>query len=100
MTIESITSRAQTPLTLKTPIKTDTSIGITSIPSVEKNDSVAITTVAQDIKQAVASSSSSSGSNIDMNKVTALKNALANGSYQINAESIAKKMIQYESLMP
>ena len=35
-----------------------------------------------------------------MNKVTALKNALANGSYQINAESIAKKMIQYESLMP
>ncbi len=98
MTIESITSRAQTPLTLKTPIKTDTSIGITSIPSVEKNDSVAITTVAQDIKQAVASSSS--GSNIDMNKVTALKNALANGSYQINAESIAKKMIQYESLMP
>ena len=98
MTIESITSRAQTPLTLKTPIKTDTSIGITSIPSVEKNDSVAITTIAQDIKQAVASSSS--GSNIDMNKVTALKNALANGSYQINAESIAKKMIQYESLMP
>ncbi len=98
MTIESITSRAQTPLTLKTPIKTDTSIGITSIPSVEKNDSVAITTVAQDIKQAVASSSS--GSNIDINKVTAVKNALANGSYQINAESIAKKMIQYESLMP
>ncbi len=98
MTIESITSRAQTPLTLKTPKKTDTSIGITSIPSVEKNDSVAITTVAQDIKQAVTSSSS--GSNIDMNKVTALKNALANGSYQINAESIAKKMIQYESLMP
>ncbi len=98
MTIESITSRAQTPLTLKTPKKTDTSIGITSIPSVEKNDSVAITTVAQDIKQAVASSSS--GSNIDINKVTALKNALANGSYQINAESIAKKMIQYESLMP
>ena len=98
MTIESITSRAQTPLTLKTPKKTDTSIGITSIPSVEKNDSVAITTIAQDIKQAVTSSSS--GSNIDMNKVTALKNALANGSYQINAESIAKKMIQYESLMP
>ena len=98
MTIESITSRAQTPLTLKTPIKTDTSIGITSIPSVEKNDSVAITTIAQDIKQAVASSSS--GSNIDINKVTAVKNALANGSYQINAESIAKKMIQYESLMP
>ena len=98
MTIESITSRAQTPLTLKTPIKTDTSIGITSIPSVEKNDSVAITTVAQDIKQAVTSSSS--GSNIDINKVTAVKNALANGSYQINAESIAKKMIQYESLMP
>ena len=98
MTIESITSRAQTPLTLKTPKKTDTSIGITSIPSVEKNDSVAITTIAQDIKQAVASSSS--GSNIDINKVTALKNALANGSYQINAESIAKKMIQYESLMP
>jgi negative regulator of flagellin synthesis FlgM len=98
MTIESITSRAQTPLTLKTPTKTDTSIGITLIPSVEKNDSVAITTVAQDIKQAVASSSS--GSNIDINKVTAVKNALANGSYQINAESIAKKMIQYESLMP
>lgn len=99
MTIESITGRAQTHLTLRASTKTDASTGITAIPSVEKSDSVAITTVAQGIKQAVAASSSS-GSIVDINKVSALKNALANGSYQINAESIAKKMIQYESIMP
>ena len=98
MTIESIAGRTQTQLTLRAPIKTDASIRITSIPSVEKSDSVAITTVAQGIKQAVAASSS--GSIVDVNKVSALKNALANGSYQINAESIAKKMIHYESIMP
>jgi len=98
MTIESITGRAQTHLTLRASTKTDASTGITAIPSIEKSDSVAITTVAQGIKQAVAASSS--GSIVDINKVSALKNALANGSYQINAESIAKKMIQYESIMP
>ena len=98
MTIESIASRTQTQLTLRAPTKADASIGITSIPSIGKTDSVAITTVAQGIKQAVAASSS--GSIVDVNKVSALKNALANGSYQINAESIAKKMIHYESIMP
>jgi negative regulator of flagellin synthesis FlgM len=99
MTIESITGRAQAQLTLRALTKTDASTGITSISSIEKTDSVAITTVAQGIKQAVAASSSS-GSVVDINKVSALKNAIANGSYQINAESIAEKMIQYESIMP
>ncbi len=98
MTIESITHRTQTALNLKVATKTDSSAEVTSISSVEKNDSVAITSVAHGIKQAVEASSS--GSYIDVNIVTAVKSALANGSYQINPESIAKKMIQHESLMP
>lgn len=97
MTIESITSRAQMRLTLKTLATTNAANGVKSTSSVPENDSIAITNVAQNIKQAVAASTT--GTIVDTNKVTNIKNALANGSYQINAETIAKKMIQYDSLM-
>ncbi len=54
--------------------------------------------MAQEIKKAFELSSSVSI--IDVDRVAAVKKALADGSYQVNAEKIAEKMIQYEKLMP
>jgi negative regulator of flagellin synthesis FlgM len=68
------------------------------VKSAEKNDSIAITAMAQEIKRAFESSSSVSTVNVD--RVAAVKQALADGNYQINAERIAEKMIQFEKQMP
>jgi negative regulator of flagellin synthesis FlgM len=99
MTIESITGRTNTPLTTKTSQKTEIDSGKqTSVKSAEKNDSIAITAMAQEIKKAFESSSTVSAVNVD--RVAAVKQALADGNYQINAERIAEKMIQFEKQMP
>jgi len=37
---------------------------------------------------------------VDTNRVEAIKNAIANGEYEIDAESIAKKLTNLESLLP
>jgi negative regulator of flagellin synthesis FlgM len=98
MTIESIKGRAHTPLTIKTTPKAEIDSGKkTAIKSAERNDSIAITAMAQGIKKAFEPSSSAA---VDVDRVAAVKQALADGSYQINAEKIAGKMIQYEKLMP
>ena len=99
MTIESITGRTNTPLTTKTSQKTEIDSGKqASVKSAEKNDSIAITAMAQEIKRAFESSSSATTVNVD--RVAAVKQALADGNYQINAERIAEKMIQFEKQMP
>ena len=98
MTIESITGRAHTPLAIKTTQKTEVDSGKkASIKSAERNDSIVITAMAQGIKKAFESSSSITI--VDVDRVAAVKKALADGSYQINSETIAEKMIQYEKLM-
>ena len=99
MTIESITGRTHTQIPIKTTQKAEIDSGKNaSIKSAEKNDSIAITAMAQDIKKAFESSPSVTI--VDADRVTAVKEALADGSYQINAERIAEKMIQYEKVMP
>ena len=99
MTIESLTGRTHTPLTIKTTQKDEIDSGKkASVKSVERNDSIEITAMAQGIKKALESSSSVTI--VDADRVAAVKKALADGSYQINAERIAEKMIQYEKLMP
>jgi negative regulator of flagellin synthesis FlgM len=99
MSIESITGRAHTPLTIKTNQKAEIDSGKkAAIKNAERNDSIAITAMAQGIKKAFESSSSVAV--VDADRVAAVKQALADGSYQINAERIAEKMIQYEKLMP
>jgi negative regulator of flagellin synthesis FlgM len=99
MTIESITGRTHTQFPVKTIQKAEIDSGKNaSVKSAEKNDSVAITAMAQGIKKAFESSSSVTI--VDADRVAAVKEALADGSYQINAERIAEKMIQYEKLMP
>jgi negative regulator of flagellin synthesis FlgM len=99
MTIESITGRTHTPLTIKTSQKAEIDSGKNApVKSAERNDSIAITDMAQGIKKAVESSTSVNI--VDVDRVATVKKALADGSYQINAERIAGKMIQYEKLMP
>jgi len=99
MTIESITGRTQTPGVIKTAPKAEIDgEGKASVKNTEKNDSIAITTIAQGIKKAFESSSAASS--VDLNRVSSVKKALADGSYPINAERIAKKMIQFEKSMP
>ena len=59
MTIESITGRTHTPLTIKTTQKAEIDSGKnTAIKSAERDDSIAITAMAQGIKKAFEASSS------------------------------------------
>lgn len=99
MTIESITGGSQTVFTIKKNQKTEIdSEKSASVKNTEKSDSVEITAMAQRIKKAFESSSSATI--IDTDRVAAVKKSLADGSYKVNAERIAEKMIQYEKLMP
>lgn len=94
MTINSITGRTPNLTAAKTAQKTE-SEGEKKVAAkgTEKTDSVAITATTQEIKKAFGSSS------VDTDRVNAVKKALADGSYSINAEKIAGKMIQFEKLM-
>ena len=99
MTIESITGRSPNPVPIKTSQKTEIDGDKKgSVKNTEKEDSVAITTVAQEIKKAFESSSAASA--VDIDRVSSVKKALADGSYPIDADRIAKKMIQFEISMP
>jgi negative regulator of flagellin synthesis FlgM len=99
MTIESITGRTHTQIPIKTTQKAEIESGKKApINSVERNDSIEITAMAQGIKKAFESSSAATI--VDADRVAAVTKALADGSYQINAERIAEKMVQYEKLMP
>ncbi len=99
MAINSITSKSNTPLTVKTAPKADAeSVKETTTGTAEKNDSIAITAIAKEIHRAFETSSASSA--IDFDRVAAVKKALADGSYTVNAEKVAEKMIQFEKLMP
>lgn len=62
--------------------------------SVENADQVAITAVAKQIQRAFQSSPVEAA--IDYGRVAAVKKALAEGSYVIDPERIAKKMIEFE----
>ncbi len=95
MAIE-ITGRTNSP----TPIKTPTKSGVdgekkVAVANTEKNDSIALTTATQEMKKALGSSTSP----VDIDRVNAVKKALADGNYPVNAEKTAKKLIQFEKLM-
>lgn len=68
-----------------------------AIANTESGDSVALTTTAQEIKKAFGSSSASP---VDIDRVNAVRKAIIDGNYSINAEKIAKKLIQFEKLIP
>ena len=99
MSIESITGRAHSPpAALKTTSKPE--IGTdkpTAAGNAVKNDSVAITDTAQGIKKALEYASTAV---VDGERVATVKKAIADGSYRIDPNRIAEKMIRYEKLMP
>jgi len=97
MTIE-ITGRTNS----LTPIKTPPRSGVddekkVAVTNTEKDDSVALTAATQEIKKAVGPSSASP---VDIDRVNSVKKALADGSYTVNAEKVASKLIKFEKLMP
>lgn len=96
MAIE-ITGRTNSP----TPIKTTPKAGVdgekkVTVTTAAKDDSVALTTTAQELKKAFGASAAP----VDIDRVNSIKKALADGSYQINAEKVAKKLLEFEKLMP
>ncbi|MDO9423187.1 MAG: flagellar biosynthesis anti-sigma factor FlgM [Methylobacter sp.] len=97
MAIE-INGRMNSPAPLKTIPKAEVD-GEKKVaaPNAKIDDSVALTSTTQEIKKAFGSSSASP---VDIDKVNSIKKALADGSYQADAEKVAKKMIQLEKLMP
>ncbi|MGZ8917275.1 MAG: flagellar biosynthesis anti-sigma factor FlgM [Methylobacter sp.] len=97
MAIE-ITGRTNNPTPIKTSPKTEVDgEKKVVVKNTDKVDSVALTSTTQEIKKAVGSSSASP---VDIDRVNSVKKALADGSYQINTENVAQKMIQFEQLMP
>jgi negative regulator of flagellin synthesis FlgM len=98
MAIESITGRTRPPITTGTGAKTEVGGGNKApTKQAERTDSIVITATAKGIKKAFESASTDSV--VDMDRVAAVKKSLADGSYQINAERVADKMIQHEKLM-
>lgn len=96
MAIE-ITGKTNGPI----PLKTSTKAGVqgekaATVTNTAKDDGVALTTTTQEIKRALGSSAALP---VDIGKVNSVKKALADGSYSIDAEKIAKKMIQFEKLL-
>ncbi len=97
MAIENINNRLQNNTVTKPPTSNKQS-GNASIGKQSDADSVEITTVAQELKSALASMSSTPIINTE--RVEAVRTVLANGNYRIDAESIAEKMIQMERSLP
>jgi len=65
-----------------------------SISSVERTDSVVITNSATQIRKNFESSSVES--NVDVERLMRIKAAIENGTYEINPDKIAAKMMQFE----
>lgn len=98
MAIE-ITGRTNSPTPIKTSPKTEVDGEKKAVVTntEEVADSVALTITTQEIKKAFGSPSEPS---VDINRVNSVKKAIADGSYSINAEKVAKKLIEFEQLMP
>ncbi|MCQ8180808.1 flagellar biosynthesis anti-sigma factor FlgM [Methylomonas sp. SURF-1] len=98
MAIESITGK---PVTTSIPAKPgvkDAAELKQRIESSVVSDTVEITATAQDIKTASAAGASASVVNED--RVAAIKAAIQAGSYQVNAERVAEKMLQFDKQLP
>lgn len=61
----------------------------------QKQDSVSITPQAQQFAKLTDKANNSSG--IDQEKVDKIKQAIAEGKYQVNVEQLARRIVQFES---
>lgn len=63
----------------------------------QSQDSVSLSQQGQALAR--LSSELSSAPDVDQDKVAAIRNALANGSYQIDGQAIASKMLEQDDLL-
>jgi len=61
----------------------------------QKQDSVSLTTQAQQFGKATEKAKNSSG--IDQEKVDRIKQDIADGKYKVNVEQLARRIVQFES---
>ena len=94
MTIQSLTSKANNVVLPSKSTQSGKVASITSQATNQTKDRVDITAVAKEITKAFESSKSTPV--INEERVNAVKKALEEGSYPINAEKIAAKMVQME----
>lgn len=94
MTIQSISGKANTTAVSTKPANTGKAKSESPKTTDNLKDNVDFTAVAKEITKAFGSSKNTSA--INNERVQAVKDALAEGSYPINAEKIAQKMIQIE----
>lgn len=97
MTIDPITGRLQNTTVTKTSQKNSTEIDKSPTANKPSEDSIEITSNAARINKALESASASPI--IDNDRVAAVKQALADGDYSIDAQKIAQKMTQFDSLL-
>ena len=93
-------AKTSTPTPIQAPSKVGVDVAASTVVQTatpEKNDSVALTATTQEIKKPVGSSSASP---VNSDRVNAVKKALANGSYSVDPQKIANKLLQFEQLMP
>jgi len=97
MAINSITGKNLPPITTGSTGKDKKSDGVFSSANTNKveRDSFDPTAVSQRIKQALESDPATPVLNEE--KITAVREALKQGNYQINADSIAEKMLQFDN---
>ena len=115
MAIELIKNRGTVPVPLKTPAKSDgadallfkslfnnsvignkatqTTVAVTDVKASLATDSVVLTNSVQEIKKSFESFSDSS---VHAQRLERIKQAIENGTYEINPDRIASKMIQFE----
>lgn len=94
----SITGRVSSPIPIKTPVKLTSESDKSSVKTTDSNDELAITNMAQEIKKGFQSTATSAS--LDMARIASVKKALSEGSYTIDPERVAKKLIQFEKTLP
>ena len=114
MAIERIKNTGAASVPVKTPAKSESSASLSFQSLIKKSltennatqttpvadikatlatDSVVLTNSVQEIKKSCESFPESS---LDMQRIERIKQAIENGTYEINPDRIAKKMIQFE----
>ncbi len=94
MTIQSISGKANTHAFATKPASTGKATSAAPQKTENSKDNIDFTAVAKEITKAFGSSKDTSA--INQERVQAVKDALTEGSYPINAEKIAEKMVQIE----
>ena len=94
MAINSITGKASIPLPTTPNAKKDNTANNQRLNTDGAQDKINIAAVTQKIKNAFESASSTPVINED--KIAAVNAALKGGNYQIDADSIAEKMLQMD----